>query len=425
MRALREDFPKEQWLGHCSRVLCSHMNLSVHGAALLCAALSSSSVWGGGSFVGFASGVTPTGVSSNGSVVVGYDGIGYFFYTASDGYVQVGGAPPGNNVGGTGTASDDGLRFSGTLLNPATNLHEMGVYDRSAGQWILCGSLGASSGNSTSSGWGLSKDGLVGVGLGWISAGTAHAIVWRSTQGVTSLGSTVTGRSTRANAANRDGRVIVGWQDSSSGFRQGCIWTNGVQSLITQGASPMGEASAVSADGSVVIGAGVSGNSFQAWRWTQAGGVQSIGPAPVAGWRGASTSVSSDGSTIVGFYRPFPGPATFGRGFIWTPQDGMRDLTDVAVAAGIAIPSGTVLALPAAISSDGRTVVGLVNGGAGFAISFAPPLSPADLNGDGAVNGLDLTVLLANWGGAGAGDLDANGTVDGFDLSIVLAAWTG
>jgi hypothetical protein len=48
---------------------------------------------------------------------------------------------------------------------------------------------------------------------------------------------------------------------------------------------------------------------------------------------------------------------------------------------------------------------------------------PADLDGSGAVDGIDLAALLANWGGAGDGDIDGDGTVDGVDLSSVLAAW--
>jgi hypothetical protein len=55
-------------------------------------------------------------------------------------------------------------------------------------------------------------------------------------------------------------------------------------------------------------------------------------------------------------------------------------------------------------------------------------VDPADLNGDGVVNGADLGTLLSNWGpcaaGACAGDLDCSGTVDGSDLGAMLAAWT-
>lgn len=46
-----------------------------------------------------------------------------------------------------------------------------------------------------------------------------------------------------------------------------------------------------------------------------------------------------------------------------------------------------------------------------------------DLNGDGAVNGADLGLLLGDWGAAGPGDLDHSGTVDGADLGLLLGTW--
>jgi len=51
------------------------------------------------------------------------------------------------------------------------------------------------------------------------------------------------------------------------------------------------------------------------------------------------------------------------------------------------------------------------------------PLRPADLNGDGVVNGADLGILLANWGNAGVGDITGDGLVDGADLGLLLADW--
>ncbi len=51
----------------------------------------------------------------------------------------------------------------------------------------------------------------------------------------------------------------------------------------------------------------------------------------------------------------------------------------------------------------------------------------ADLNGDGLVDGADLTTLLGEWGGCGeAGcraDLDQDGLVDGADMTILLGSW--
>ena len=47
----------------------------------------------------------------------------------------------------------------------------------------------------------------------------------------------------------------------------------------------------------------------------------------------------------------------------------------------------------------------------------------SDLNEDGQVNGADLGLLIAGWGGSSP-DLDGNGTVGGGDLGILLADWT-
>jgi hypothetical protein len=51
------------------------------------------------------------------------------------------------------------------------------------------------------------------------------------------------------------------------------------------------------------------------------------------------------------------------------------------------------------------------------------PANPADLNGDGVVNGADLGVMLAGWNSAGPTDLNQDGTTNGADLGILLANW--
>lgn len=53
---------------------------------------------------------------------------------------------------------------------------------------------------------------------------------------------------------------------------------------------------------------------------------------------------------------------------------------------------------------------------------------PADLNGDGVVNGADLGLLLQNWGPCPRkqpclGDINGDGVVDGADLGLVLQSW--
>jgi hypothetical protein len=51
------------------------------------------------------------------------------------------------------------------------------------------------------------------------------------------------------------------------------------------------------------------------------------------------------------------------------------------------------------------------------------PADPADLNGDGTVNGADLGLLLAGWGSPGPADLNGDGSVNGADLGLLLASW--
>ncbi len=49
---------------------------------------------------------------------------------------------------------------------------------------------------------------------------------------------------------------------------------------------------------------------------------------------------------------------------------------------------------------------------------------PADLDGNGAVDAADLSVLLGAWGTRGSSsDLNGDGVVDAADLSVLLGAW--
>ncbi len=64
----------------------------------------------------------------------------------------------------------------------------------------------------------------------------------------------------------------------------------------------------------------------------------------------------------------------------------------------------------------------------GFIVEFAPaPGNPADLDGDGAVGGADLAIMLGAWGACQttpcSADLDGDGVVGGADLAILLGAW--
>ncbi|HEY3244808.1 MAG TPA: PEP-CTERM sorting domain-containing protein, partial [Phycisphaerae bacterium] len=89
------------------------------------------------------------------------------------------------------------------------------------------------------------------------------------------------------------------------------------------GYSPASHATAVSADGSVVVGSSTSPDDYQAFRWTAAGGVEYLGF--LAYFYSEATGVSPDGSVVVGgssYDSVDWGPEAFR----WTVADGMQPL---------------------------------------------------------------------------------------------------
>ena len=55
-------------------------------------------------------------------------------------------------------------------------------------------------------------------------------------------------------------------------------------------------------------------------------------------------------------------------------------------------------------------------------VNCGAPSCPADFNNDGLRDGLDMTVILSNWGGPG-GDVNGDGTTDGLDMTVLLSGW--
>ena len=380
-----------------------------------------------------AAGLTPSDASADGSVVVGYSQSSFWYWTAAQGLVPIGGISPSSGGAGSAGISDDGARMGYTVINPDTGKTEGAFYEIASGTTTRVGNFGFSCDLSATSCWGVSGDGTAMVGLGWHNQCAARAYRFNSASGLVDLGSTVAGSPSRANACNRDARVIAGWQDTAAGARQGAVWRDGVQRLVTTASgAALGEAGAVSADGTWVIGQGSSVNSFRGWRWSEATGAIDLPPTPIPSLtRTFPTAISADGTRVLLFYRTQFPPSTGGEGYLWI-NGTLVSLEVLAADNGIAIPAGTRMALPLGMSSDGYTIVGSARTSAGvqgFILDLprpAPPC-PADVNDDGAVDGFDIGLVLGAWGPcAGAtctGDINADGTVDGFDLGLLLGAW--
>jgi probable HAF family extracellular repeat protein len=147
-----------------------------------------------------------------------------------------------------------------------------------------------------------------------------------------------------ASAVSADGSIIVGGSRGEA-FR----WTSNT-GMIGLGDPPGGEnyssASDVSADGSVVVGYGGSANGAEAFRWTSSTGMLLLGDLPGGSFYSSATDVSADGSVVVGF-----GSGTNGQEpFRWTSSGGMIGL-------GV-LPAHDFFSTASGVSADGSVVVG-------------------------------------------------------------------
>ena len=104
------------------------------------------------------------------------------------------------------------------------------------------------------------------------------------------------------------------------------------------------------ADGKVVVGRGTLTNGGEAFRWTQAGGMQGLGDLPGGRFSSVAFATSADGSVVVG-YGESPGVIIYNHDpFRWTTSDGMVNLYP-----------GTLLStndMARDVSGDGSIVVG-------------------------------------------------------------------
>ena len=253
--------------------------------------------------------------------------------------IDIGGIAPGNGVGGQARFSADGNFVCGT--SAASGGAEMSRYDRSTDSWTALGSLGFSLDSAKSGGYGISGDGNVVAGNSWADTaggfGYAHGVAYSASEGLMDLGTLFFGRSTRVNAVNFDGSVLVGWQDFNGPWKA-AVWRKNPAGgyfpneyiLIDTLGNPndeynqIGECSAVTPDGNWIGGYGDFANNYQPWIWSRDSGVINLGSFPNLG-NGFVSGISSDASVVVGWFDGlfFGDPQT---PFIWTRAGGLQEL---------------------------------------------------------------------------------------------------
>jgi probable HAF family extracellular repeat protein len=395
-------------------------------------------------------GTGATAVSADGSVITGNaDGSPgvpsvAFRWTRASGMSLLGTVP------GIGPCNYYGLGISGdggTIVG-----YYAGVTPNEAGGWFQWTAGGGAQAIITPFGQGsayaASFNGSVIVGTGNPNGCGSNASVWTAQTGIMPLenfgGPYGPGDSCGYGAAlgvSADGSAVVGWSvpQSNGNNPQAFRWTqqSGMQGLgylpgggvRNNGVWPTGSiATAISADGQVIVGWGDSansGNNFEAFRWTQAGGIQGLGDLPGGVFGSRAFGVSGDGSVVVGSGNW--GDPT--EAFIWTPNAGMRTLRTVLTTDYRLNLSGWTLSFALAVSADGRTVVGEGLNPCGQHEAWVAYLGseracPADFNGNGVLSVADVFAYLNEWfAGAAETDVDGVCSLSVADIFYFLNLW--
>ena len=209
------------------------------------------------------------------------------------------------------------------------------------------------------SGWSLNADGSMAVGLAWYCAG-AQAFRWSAWDGVVGLGHPP-GASSRGSAISADSSTIVGfYENPTTGERRAVRWLPGKKKELFTGNRTPGEATAVSSDGSKIVGQAVDASGYpRAFYYTDAAGLVSLGTVSGNDTDQSVANAVSDQGVVVGWSGdPFGGGIV---PFIWNAQNPgspMASLQDTLAAAGIKIPKNVYLTTALTISADGSTIVG-------------------------------------------------------------------
>jgi probable HAF family extracellular repeat protein len=329
-----------------------------------------------------------TGVSDDGTTVVGSGGAQAFRWTSAAGIVGLGDLLGGSFLSNAEAVSADGSIVVGWATS--TNGQE-------AFRWTLSGGmvgLGDLTGsNFYSVGQGVSATGDIVVGYSNTDHTTNYMSAYRWTAG-TGMQGIVRGD---ARGISADGTTIVG--SSFAGGDQAFRWTSGGGAQLL-GYLPGGvwsEAWATSSNGNVVVGYGSNGpNSYEAFRWTESTGLQGLGylrPNDVAS---LARAVSGDGNTAVGF----SGNALLNdtQAFLWNANGGTQNLHGILIGQGADVSYWQSLIEANDVSANGRWIAGAGVNKFGrieaFLVDLGEPSSVPDRGSSALLLGLPLGICL-------------------------------
>lgn len=330
--------------------------------------------------------------------------------------------------------SDDGRVVFGSIPDPndpdPSMGHVAGIWRESTGQWESIGYLpNALECPSRASGYEISGDGSVAVGLSWNGC-SGRAFRWTAASGMQEL-QVLGGGGNRASVISSDGAIIGGFGRGTVYDRTPAVWyTDGTGEALDPNGEALGEIHGISDDGTVLLGEWLTSEPVtRASKWTGGRGAwtrqQIAGGSLLPAWSGKALDIADNG-TIVGF------DFFVGNRVAWIQPNGAGPLVNLRAyieSHGGTVPATVPLQVCQAISRDGRFIIGHGFGTGAWIVTILPDC-PSDVNGDGVCDLSDLTVLLSAFGtcagGAGfnsAADVNADLCVTLSDLTLLLSAF--
>lgn len=290
------------------------------------------------------------------------------------------------------------------------------------------------------------------------NAGSAYVFVrngttWTQQAKLTDPGAAANDRLGGAVAVSGDGALVGAAADTTDDgtgagsvsvfLRSGTTWTPQTKLTAPDGSSFDGFGASVSLSGNTAL-IGVPGdthaggfNSGSAYVFTRNGAVWSFEAYFTDAVSGDAFghSVSVDGDrALVGKYlhNPKPGgPKNAGGAILYMRRGGAWTLEEELIAsdAGTDDRFGFSVSLSGNGAAIGAVLDDTADGedaGSAYLLELSTS-SPADLDGDGDVDGADLTIVLGSWGPCPPpcpADINGDGVVDGADITILLGEWT-
>jgi probable HAF family extracellular repeat protein len=325
----------------------------------------------------------PTGVSADGSVIVGMawnvgganpsgntrpfrltaSGLDYlpilastrpfpsFITNRSSGVSDSGNSITGNVESANGSYRySQAFRYKDGIMQGLGSLYSL-VYGNDA---LSSAGTAISADGNVIAGYANAPDSVRGI-MG------ATAFRWVDGSGMVDLGDLPGGNQwSRADGISGDGKVVVGVSSSANSTGEAFRWSSvegmtGLGFLATVGRDYYSDAVDASFDGSVIVGNSAStGHAYEAFVWKQATGMIGIGVLP-GDVSSQALAISGDGRVVVG--NSNSSPVYYDQhAFIWTENDGMQNL-QTYMGEKYGIETG-ILQWATGISTDGCTIVG-------------------------------------------------------------------